>query len=221
MRRRQAYQPPSTSINEQTYGPAFVRSVHELVALGYGRLAAADFAEAQEEEITGALVKAMEAVTDDSASPRWVRWYSVHEEPPVHDARRKGRRRLRVDIRIDSLQTRPRSRFPFEAKRLGRGHPASTYFGPDGLGRFLDGSYGREGTMGGMLGYVQTKDCDHWAAKLRICMSAGAKELRVVTGQGWVRERIIARLQHTYQSLHNRPSVGTAIRIYHCLLQFN
>ena len=221
MKQRRAYQPPSTSANWQTYAGAFVRNVYELLALGYARLSPTGFADAQEEEITGALAEAIDKVLDDPAAPEWVSLYSLHEEPPIHDRKRKGRRRRRLDLRIDSSELRPRHRFPFEAKPLGRNHRVGVYLGLKGLGRFVDGRYGRDSASGGMLGYVQDGEPNVWAGKIGAAMCRRAADLHVAGGCSWQRETIIPQLQHTYRSMHRRPSVGASITIYHCLLQFN
>lgn len=55
-------------------------------------------------------------------------------------------------MKIVSAQTLPRTRFSFEAKRLGRGNPVSKYLGPKGLGCFLKGEYAVNEDDAGMLG---------------------------------------------------------------------
>lgn len=116
MKERRSYQPDERSANSVEYTRSFVTEVHQLVALGYSRMASADYVLAEEEEITGSLVEAVDAVLDDPTAPRWVDYYTVHEEPRVADSTRKGKSRRRLDIRFDSSEHRPRRRFPFEAK---------------------------------------------------------------------------------------------------------
>ena len=100
----------------------------------------------------------------------WMRFYRVYDDPPINESitapRRKGKRRRRVDIKLDSSEVSPYTRFCFEAKRLGKGNPVSRYLGTKGLGCFLSGSYAGAEQRGGMLGYVQSDDEQTWAAKI-------------------------------------------------------
>ena len=63
----------------------------------------------------------------DEGSEPWMGFFSVHNEAPVSDPRRKGKRRRKLDMRIDSALRRPRTRFAFEAKRLGNRHGVREY----------------------------------------------------------------------------------------------
>jgi hypothetical protein len=211
---------PERSGNSSEYALVFIRRVHRLLGLGYARMTPGDHVCAEEEEITGDLVGAVDAVLDDPASPRWLRWYSVHEEPRVSDLRRRGKRRRRLDIRIDSAEQRPRSRFPFEAKRLGKGHGVGGYLGGEGLCCFVDGRYGAAGLSGGMLGYVQSGSADAWARKIGKAMDKRASSLHLRPDGNWREERLVRELEHTYRSGHDRPTVGTPIELYHTLLVF-
>ncbi len=156
MKGRGYYRPEGLSTNAIDYQFVCIRRAHELLALGYASLVPSEYSRAAEEDITDELVWAMNGVLDDSKAPPWMKWLSVHDDPGIHDDKRKGKRRRRVDIRIDSGEVQPRSRLSFEAKRLGPNHNVSTYLGDKGLRCFIDGQYGRFTSSAGMLGYVQT-----------------------------------------------------------------
>jgi len=221
VRERGYYQPSGISANGRAYAEVFLRRVHELVWHGYAKLEARKLRNSQEEDITGELVRAIERFLDDTTAPHWTRLFSVHEEPRIHDPKRKGKRRLRLDIRIDSAQELPRSRMRFEAKRLGPRHGVSVYLGPDGIHCFLDGRYAREDWCGGMLGYVQEGKTDEWASAIERAMQADSAKLRIRRSGGWRSVRVAAELRSTYLSAHDRPSVGHPIEIFHTLLLFN
>jgi len=221
LRERSFYQPAGVSASGTAYTYVFVRRVHTLLGLAYGTLTPSEFVHAEEEDITGELVRAVEAVLDDADSPEWVGLFSVHEDPRVHDSVRRGKRRRRLDIRIDSSQTRPRPRFRFEAKRLGPGHGVSVYLGKDGLECFLDGRYAREDIAAGMLGYIQAGNPRDWDDKIAAGMKKAAKEIGLLKSSPWRSERLVAELEFTYRSGHARPKVGRPIEIFHTLLPFN
>lgn len=221
MRDRCYYQPRGVSANGVPYAKAFVRKVHKLLGQGYATLDPAGFVHAEEEDITGKLVQAVETVLDAASGPRWRRWFSVHEESPIHDDSRRGRRRLKLDIRIDSSQRRHRARMCFEAKRLGPDHGTSVYLGNEGLQCFLDGRYAREDPFAGMVGYVQAGSPDEWAARIECAMNDTAMEVFLRKTGRWRRERLAAGLSSTYRSGHDRPNVGPPIEIFHTLLLFN
>ena len=180
-----------------------------------------DFTSAEEEHITGELVKAIDAFLDDANAPRWTRSFSIHEDPRVHDKKRTGKRRLKMDIRIDSSQSHPRPHMEFEAKRLGPNHGPGVYLGVDGIQCFLDGRYARNDSVAGMLGYVQKGSPDDWAKKIEKGMGKKAAELGVAGTGHWFPQQIVSELAWTYRSIHDRPGVGPRIEIFHTLLLFN
>ena len=142
------------------YRDKFVADVHELIWMGFSRLPRIDLCNMHEPVISGLICKSIEEVLDDAGSPTWVIDYEIHDDPPVHSKTRQGKHRQRVDIKIASRRTRPRSRFSFEAKTLNESNGVADLLGKKGLGEFTSGSYASDQNMAGMLAYVQTDDCD-------------------------------------------------------------
>ena len=169
MKHPRSYQRRSASANRSDYEQLFIRRVHDLIKWGYDRLCASAYATEEETDITGDLAEAIESILE-YPNEDWMRFYRVYDDPPINESitapRRKGKRRRRVDIKLDSSEVSPYTRFCFEAKRLGKGNPVSRYLGAKGLGCFLSGSYAGAEQRGGMLGYVQSDDEQTWAAKI-------------------------------------------------------
>lgn len=208
------------SDNATDYRQVFLVRVHRLLRLGYQRLDRSACRAADEEEISGDLADAIDIVLDDG-SKEWMGSFSVHNEAPVRDPERKGKRRRKVDIRIDSGQQRPRTRFPFEAKRLAEGHGVGTYLGEYGLGRFLRGEYARTEDMAGMLGYVQSGEPEGWAASIGRTLSESPRKYRIVQDRNWQHNPLVEGLEQTYRSCHRRQGFNRVIDIYHTLLSFS
>lgn len=208
------------STNSDDFRRVFVRRVHQLIRLGYGRMNPATYRSAEEPTITGDLVLAIDNALDDPSSARWVQFYSVHDDPPVSARRRTGKRRRRVDIRFDCSERRPRTRFSFEAKRLDAKHGAGAYLGRDGLGCFVRGEYGRDEDEGGMLGYVQSNTPAGWATRIEAQLQRFPNRDTLVKTSPWRQEVVARGLRNTYRSGHRRKRVGRPIEIYHTLLSF-
>lgn len=221
MKARGSYQPKGASANAADYYQTFLRRAHSLLGRGYAALDPSKYSSVEEEDITGDLVQAMQIVEDDPNAPPWVRLFSVHDDAGIHDPKRKGKRRRRLDIRIDSAAQRPRNRLSFEAKRLGPNHGVSIYLGENGLQRFIDGRYAEGETSAGMLGYVQTGSPDEWAEKIEKAIARDRAKLHLLASSPWRREQLVVELTHTYRSGHSRPSIGQPVEIYHTLLPFN
>ncbi|MFH1919063.1 MAG: hypothetical protein ABIP48_04130 [Planctomycetota bacterium] len=211
---------PGRSDNANEYRRIVLVRVHELLKLGYQRLDRSVCKAAHEEEISGDLADAIDVVLDDRLQ-QWMDFFSVHNEAPVRDLPRKGKRRRKVDIRIDSAQQRPRTRFPFEAKRLGERHGLREYLGKDGLGCFLRGDYGRGEDVAGMLGYVQSGEPGEWAQSIGRELTQSPGEYWVLEGREWEYAPLVNGLEETYRSTHSRERVETAIDIYHTFLDFS
>jgi hypothetical protein len=216
-----SFQPPGTSGSGEAYESVFVRRVHMLLGQGYSRLRPIDFANEEEEEITHRLAQSIDEYRDETSAPEWTRFFSVHPEPRVRGQGRKGKRRWRIDIRIDSSQVRPCTRICFEAKRLGPGHSVATYLGKDGLQRFIDGRYASDAAWGGMLGYVQAGTPAEWAVKIEQSLAENPSKFCLLNSSPWRSVRLASELSCTHQSGHDRKTVGSPIEIYHILLLFN
>jgi len=209
------------SANSTELRDVFVRRVHQLVRLGYERLNPADHAKAQEPAITGDLHVAIETVLDHPTED-WMRLYSAHDDPAENDGRRKGKQRKRIDLRIDSAFNSPRCRFRFEAKRLGKRHPAKVYLGSEGLGCFLCGNYARQEDHAGMLGYVQSGDLADWADALcdELQHDPQSYEFNLATSFTAIPNEV-SNGRCSYQSQHARPTLGRSILIDHILLKLH
>lgn len=199
-----------------TYQDSFVTHVHSLLWAGFLRIDRANISTMHEPAISGMICKGISLVFDDAASPDWVDDYEIHDDPPVHDAQRLGKHRLRVDIKLVSRRSRPRTRFSFEAKSLNANAGVADYLGSEGLGQFVTGAYSADQTVAGMLAYVQTDDCDQWQAKIESKIDTTIHQL----GQGglWKNIEIIKELKHTSHTIHKRPGRLPNICIIHTML---
>lgn len=198
------------------YQDRFITHVHLLVWEGFLRVDRTSISTLHEPAISGLICKGISLVLDDAASPNWVDDYEIHDDPPVHDARRLGKHRRRVDIKLASRRFRPRTRFSFEAKSLNANAGAAEYLGKEGLGQFITGAYSADQTVGGMLAYVQTDDCDQWQAKIESKLDTTIHQLGL--GGRWTNITIVKQLKHTSQSIHKRPGKLPNIRIIHTML---
>jgi hypothetical protein len=213
--------PPRSLISENAddYRQVFLGRVHELLQRGYERLTPAALTNEEEQIITGELVRGMTEILDEPNSEDWVQLFSVHDDPPVNKQGRKGKRRRRVDIRVDSAEKRPRSRLAFEAKRLGPKHSTGYYLGSEGLGCFLAGEYGADDSDGGMVGYFQCDTADIWAKRLEEATSGAASELWLAAHGAWATHHFPSGPKDCFKTSHARPSLGRAINLYHTLLR--
>jgi len=193
--------------------------------LGYDRLCPSAYATEEETVISGELAEAIENIID-YPNEDWMQLYSVYDDPPVNESitatRRKGKWRRRRDIKLTPSNVSPRTRFCFEAKRLGKGNPVPRYLGAKGLGRFLSGSYAETERRGGMLGYVQSDDERTWAANIDKILAVSPESFSLQTKRNHFRLRqISAQLRHTYVSEHRRTTDGKRLQIYHSFLLFH
>ena len=124
-------------------------------------------------------------------------------------------------MRVDSSLSRPRTRFSFEAKRLGKAHPVSRYLGDEGMGCFLSGAYARDDDQAGMLGYVQSETPPRWADRIGAELRKNPSCYNMPEHGQFSSVEIVDGLDHTYRSNHDRPSVGRRVSIFHTLLEFN
>lgn len=213
---------PTRSANVPIYRGTFIKRVFQLLKLGYDALSPARFAKAQEEVITGELVRAIDDVLDDPPTTisEWADSFWAQEERRIQQKGRRGRRRLRIDISIHSSQYHPRTRFHFEAKRLGGRHNAGAYLGPGGLGAYLCGAYASGEPHAGMLGYVQKRDEDFWAGEIAKELAASPDQHRCISNPALNQVNLVGGPQFTYWSAHTRMASLPEIRIYHSLFRF-
>ena len=179
----------------------------------------AAYAKSQEPVITGDLVNAIDSVLSERIEP-WMSMFSVHDDPPINDGKRKGRGRRRVDLRLDSGEFIPRARFQFECKRLGRRHTAKIYLGLEGLGCFLRGDYAKEDDQAGMIGYVQSGNLGDWGMRIEKELMKTPDVYALVPKTEFVAGIPRSTTCHKYHSQHQRGTLGRAIMIDHLLLSF-
>ena len=208
--------------DDEDYRRVFRRHVFQLLKWGYDRLNASAYRASEEEDITGELVKALNEIIEDRSCPYWVGNMYIGEDPHVNVDGRKGKRRKKIDIEFVRVQYSPRPRFFFEAKRLSAGTHATTgkYLGPEGLGEFLSGNYGRDVDEAGMLGYIQSHTSQYWAEKIRNSLDNEHNPYQLLPDGGWAEIKIIEELDNCYQTKHNRLIGKSPMTILHCLLAF-
>lgn len=217
---------PGRSDDAEEFHRHFLTHVHTILKLGYDRLitAESDLCKAEEEDITGEFAKAMNAVLASPETPAWRTFYAVHEEPRVWNPRRRGKRRLRLDIQVEFTgESRPR--FSFEAKRLRSDDKKSIikYFGKEGLGCFIKGVYAGESDEAGMLAYIQSQDLSHWSSKIHSWLKKRAMTCEWIAELGWTSVGLAEGLDTTYKSVHTRSFSENSrkdIIVYHTLLVF-
>ncbi|MHC4087784.1 MAG: hypothetical protein ACYSWZ_11730 [Planctomycetota bacterium] len=131
-----------------------------------------------------------------------------------------GKRRKKVDIIVERTQKGKHPRMRFEAKRLKRpGFPSSEYVGKKGLGEFIACNYAAGDDTAGMLGYVQSDDCDYWAGKISDDLTEKNKEVGLIKGGQWQKAHL-DNIEQCYQTRHNRPKIKRELLVYHLLLVF-
>jgi hypothetical protein len=213
---------PKRSANVPLFREAFIKRVLQLLKLGYEMLTPERFATAQEEVITGELIRAIDDVLDNppSAISEWADSFWAQEDRRVQKRGRRGKRRLRIDISIHSSEFHPRARFHFEAKRLGGRNSVRKYLGPDGLGAYLSGAYAKAESDAGMLGYVQSEDERRWAMELERQLSADSRQYACTSNPTLEAASLAEGLNFTYLSIHSRAAPMTPICIYHLLILF-
>lgn len=204
---------PAKSI---AYRQRFIAHVHTLVWNGFTRLDRSLLPTLHEPEISGLICQMIAEILDDSTSPRWVDEYEVHDDPPVHDKNRTGKHRRRVDIKLASRRSRPRTRFCFEAKCLNNTAGVAEYLGKDGLGQFISGCYAATDDVSGMLAYVQTEGCNAWCVKIEARIDSQRHQIDQFGD--WTKVSLIAENPHTFQSIHKRPSKLGNILVLHSFL---
>jgi hypothetical protein len=204
------------------YVVQFRRHCHELIAFGYSGIHAEDHSKSEEDYITQRLKETIKAAQRAGTLPRWADRYFITDQAPVSVPNRVGKERPKIDIEIESTESRSRPVYHFEAKRLrvDDSHSVSEYVGSEGLGSFLTELYGRSGGEGGMLGYVQSESPEHWANSIWNKIQRDGTQRYAITEDGaWTAVCLTPVLANTYATRHRRPTLGKT-SIYHTLLDF-
>lgn len=203
------------------YSSAFLRDVHQLLAWGYEGAqemiaTCTRPQDAQEEAITGLIVDSMRKRLPDMSTKAGFDRYQVHEDRPVQDGRRTGRRRRKIDILVQTNLTDNHVDFIIEAKRLcARGFPIGEYTGRNGMQRFVRGEYGADCPMACMVGYLQSHDAARWREHLERSLDSRQPELRTSSGPAPI--KIVDEIPNEWITEHDRDG-GRCIRLYHIFL---
>jgi len=193
-----------------------------LIWFGYARMDAVTFSAAEEDNITGELVRHMNLALqrDDAGAPPWLDHYSVSEQVRSDASGKFGMSRPIVDIEFERVRRGMRPRLRFEARRLRRRADAFRYLGEEGLGAFLSGHYSRTHDEAGMLGYLQRGNESAWVAKLSAELHSRRSRYLVTPSGQWRRIFSPTCKRPAYQSEHT-DSAGRTISILHVLLDFS
>jgi hypothetical protein len=201
------------------YRLAFVRNCLVLLLRGYARLNPRELRGAEEPHITGEIVRSVREALEAANAEPWMQNFDILDDPPQNIPGKFGKRRPRIDIEFVRLMPGRRPRFHIEAKRLYRSDSVNEYFGNEGLGMFVAGTYAADEISAGMLGYIQTEDSRAWLDRLARGFERLAIQLRVLeTFRSAPACQDIAAVQI---SGHERtPAALGRIDIYHLLLEF-
>ena len=210
------------SDDNSEYKAGIHRDALYLIVAGHQRLIAGndDYSDTVEEDITGELTKCTNEYINSLSSPDWTRHFYVQEELRENTNGKKGKNRPRVDIVCIFTGRKPKEFLRFEAKRLRKpGFTVGKYLGKEGLGEFIAGNYAAGDDTAGMLGYVQSDDCDYWARKISDGMRKKKKEVGLMKGGQWQKAHL-DNIDQCYQTRHNRPTIKRELLVYHLLLVF-
>jgi hypothetical protein len=205
----------------ERYWAAFRRQVFLLLKAAHDRLLTSAYSQSEEEDITGILANEIETFIQSADAPSWSIPFVVHDNPPVNDGIRKGKRRKRLDIVLVRTERGTRPRYEFEAKRLSKRYGLDRYCGADGLGAFINHEYGLSQEEAGMLGYVQTGTPAEWAAKAERLFGEKREQLHISGRTPWGTIKIPGSPPHCYRSKHIRTGSAGLITIVHLFLDFS
>lgn len=189
-----------------------------LIWIGYHRLTSTAFTTAEEDDITGELVREMKLAQLDPSAPEWVERYEIREQVPQNTAGKLGKRRPKMDIEFERNGRGPRPHLGFEAKRLGRGKSIGDYLGEEGLAAFLGGHYPTLAGECGMVGYIQAQSQQEWLDNLAKAFVQDAVKHCVVAGG--TLELGIADASAAHHLSKHTDSNGATILAVHVLLPF-
>ena len=214
------------SINRSDDSSDYIAGFHRdalcLIIAGHEKLKGGDTNYSNEEEpnITGELVRCSNEYIDSITSHSWTRSYVVVEESPENTKERLGISRKKVDVVCIRTGRKPHLRIKFEAKRLKRpSFTVSIYIGKEGLGEFISGNYAQECDTAGMLGYIQSDDCDYWAEQIPNALNKKKTEVQLIEDDQW-QNAGFESINHCYKTRHNRPTIKRELLVYHLLLDF-
>jgi hypothetical protein len=194
-----------------------------LLVRAHNRLTPASFQAAEEPHITGEIIREAQSLVESDEAESWMEHLEIKDDPPQNVPGRFGKRRPRIDIEFVQVVRGLHPRFHIEAKRLYRSDSVNEYFGPGGLGMFIEGSYAAEWSSAGMLGYVQSDDCAAWWTRLAEGLKARSIPLCIgATPSGWESAGWSGDgLEDVKTSCHERsPEKLASISIHHLLLAF-
>ncbi len=205
------------------YVARFHRDALYLIIAGHEKLTenTTDYSNEEEPNITGELARCANEYIDSTSSETWASFYDVKDESPENTKGRLGKHRKKVDIVCTRTGTRPRSHMKFEAKRLKKTtrFTVGEYVGKTGIGEFISGNYAPESDTAGMLGYIQSDDCDYWAGQIADALDKKKKEVHVIKDGQWQKARF-ENVNDCYKTRHNRLTVERELLVYHLLLDF-
>jgi len=202
------------------YEVGFHRDALFLIIAGHKRLTknAADYSNEEEPNITGEILRYTREYIEAPDACEWASRYAVHDYPPENDAIRMGKHRKKVDIIVERTQKGRHPRMRFEAKRLRKPRfTVSKYLGKEGLCEFIEGNYAANDDTAGMLGYVQSDDCDYWASRISETLEEKKQEIGLIEGDQWQKAHF-DDVDHCYKTRHNRPRIERELLVYHLLL---
>ena len=204
------------------YVAKFRREALLLIIAGHKKLTenAIDYSNKEEPSITGEIIRSAQLYSEKQDSPEWAYPYSIHDDPPENDGNREGKGRKRVDVIIERTQRGKHPRIRFEAKRLKMPvFSAGKYVGKTGLGEFVAGNYAKNDDVAGMLGYIQSDDCDYWAEQIPNALNKKKEEVHLIKDGQW-QEASLENVNDCYKTRHNRPTGERELLVYHLLLDF-
>lgn len=193
---------------------AFRRHCHQFLLVAYKAALPRILSEPDEEtDITGYIC---EALKDWFRShPHESVGFDVHDDPPLKQINKTGKRRSRTDI-IITYAAGHRPEFFFEAKRLHRTKAiASRYTAMGGMGCFISGRYASAYTEAAMIGYVQTDTHERWHEELKQRVQGKAAELQLQNIESPI--SFLSAFPLEWTSTHLRANCDS-IKIFHILL---
>ena len=208
------------SSDSSEYKAVFYMRAMQLIIAGANNLrdTSSNLNEYEETEITGEITRCVDEYINNFDSPEWTSQYTIKEESYEHSDK-LGKYRKRVDIVVTLSGRKPQLPFRFEAKRLKEtGWPTNGYVGKEGLGEFISSNYAKDDKVAGMLGYVQSNTCFHWADKVSAEISTKKKQIRLRGNGSWKKVKLDG-YEHCYQTVHNKTN-GEELLMYHLLLDF-